>query len=289
MELGQIEAFLAVARTASFTRAGHALPLSQPALSRRVSALEGRLGVALFKRGRHGARLTDAGVRLRPFAEAIVGAARAGAIAARRPPEPPANTITIALVSSMLSTRLASALAEFRADHRRLRVHIRTATSDGVSALVRQGEARIGLRFFEDPDPALACRPIRDEALCVVAGRRHQLSRQRRADTAALGRETWIALDSVILRRNLATLGINAADYVVVDSLETQKGLIEAGFGIGVLLAASVAPELRAGRFHVLRSRWSRGVLPIVSVLRHDELGRGAPERFLTRLTGLRS
>ena len=120
----------------------------------------------------------------------------------------------------------------------------------------------------------------------------HDPPRQSRGvlgDPAALGRETWIALDSVILRRNLATLGINAADYVVVDSLETQKGLIEAGFGIGVLLAASVAPELRAGRFHVLRSRWSRGVLPIVSVLRHDELGRGAPERFLTRLTGLRS
>jgi len=176
MELGQIEAFLAVARTASFTRAGHELPLSQPALSRRIGALEGRLGVALFERGRHGARLTEAGVRLRPFAEAIVAATRAGAIAARRPHEPPANTITIGLVSSMLSTRLASALAEFRADHRRLRVHIRTATSDGVSALVRQGEARMGLRFLGDPDPALVCRPVRDEALCVVGARGHRLA-----------------------------------------------------------------------------------------------------------------
>jgi DNA-binding transcriptional LysR family regulator len=286
MELGQIEAFLSVARTASFTRAGHELPLSQPALSRRIGALEGRLGVALFERGRHGARLTEAGVRLRPFAEAIVAATRAGAIAARRPPEPPANTITIGLVSSMLSTPLASALAEFRADHRRLRVHIRTATSDGVSALVRQGEARMGLRFFGDPDPALVCRPIRDEALCVVGARGHRLAGQRRASTAALGREAWIALDPAILRRNLATLGIDGADYVLVDSLETQKGLIEAGFGIGVLLAASVAPELRAGRFRVLRSRWSRGVLPIVSVTRHDEPGRGVPERFVARLTG---
>ena len=120
MELGQIEAFLAVARTASFTRAGHELPLSQPALSRRVGALEGRLGVALFERGRHGARLTEAGVRLRPFAEAMLAATRAGAIAARRPPRAAGQYDHDRPRGSMLSTRLTSALAEFRADHRRL-------------------------------------------------------------------------------------------------------------------------------------------------------------------------
>jgi DNA-binding transcriptional LysR family regulator len=277
MEMGQIEAFLAVARTASFTRAGHELPLSQPALSRRVGALEGRLGVALFERGRHGARLTEAGVRLRPFAEAIVAATRAGrsrpaGLTSRRP-----IRSRSASVSSMLSTRLASALAEFRADHRRLRVHIRTATSDGVSALVRQGEARMGLRFLGDPDPALVCRPVRDEALCVVGARGHRLAGQPRASTAALGRETWIALDPVNLAEESRHAGYRRADYVLVDSLETQKGLIEAGFGIGVLLAASVAPELRAGRFRVLRSRWSRGVLPIVSVTRHDEPAGASP------------
>lgn len=280
MELGQIEAFLAVARTASFTRAGNTLPLSQPALSRRVAALEGSLGVALFERGRHGARLTDAGVRLLPFAQAIVVATRDGALAARRPPERRANAITIALVSSMLDTRLASAIAGFCADHRRLRVLIRTATSDGVSALVRQGEARMGLRFLGDPDPALACRPIRDEALCVVAARGHRLAGRRGAGPAALGRETWIALDPVILRRNLATLGIARVDHVLVDSLETQKGLIAAGFGIGILLAASVASEVRAGRLRVLRGRWSSGVLPIVSVTRHDEHDRAIQMAF---------
>src|SRR5215471_3777439 len=66
----QLEAFGAVARAGSFTRAARALHLSQPALSRRITALEEALEAQLFVRGRAGTAPTEAGRRLLGFVDA---------------------------------------------------------------------------------------------------------------------------------------------------------------------------------------------------------------------------
>lgn len=63
MDIQQIEAFLAVVQTGSFSAAANALYVAQPTLSRRVESLEGELGCQLFDRGRgrRRAQLTDTG------------------------------------------------------------------------------------------------------------------------------------------------------------------------------------------------------------------------------------
>ncbi len=61
MTLSQISCFLAVAECGSFSRAAEKLSISQPAVSKQISALEEEYGFALFERGRGGAVLTGAG------------------------------------------------------------------------------------------------------------------------------------------------------------------------------------------------------------------------------------
>lgn len=53
--------FEAAARHESYTRAGQELALTQSAVSRQITALEDYLGVALFRRTRHGVQLSAAG------------------------------------------------------------------------------------------------------------------------------------------------------------------------------------------------------------------------------------
>jgi DNA-binding transcriptional LysR family regulator len=55
--------FEAAARHTSYTRAAQELALTQSAVSRQITALESHLGVALFRRTRHGVVLTPAGQR----------------------------------------------------------------------------------------------------------------------------------------------------------------------------------------------------------------------------------
>ena len=61
--LHALNCFVAAARHGSFTRAAQELALSQGAVSRQVAALEDQLGVALFRRTRHGMALTTAGAQ----------------------------------------------------------------------------------------------------------------------------------------------------------------------------------------------------------------------------------
>lgn len=66
LPLNALRAFEAAARHLNFTLAARELYVSQAALSHQIKALEGRLGVALFRRLPRGVALTDEGVALVP-------------------------------------------------------------------------------------------------------------------------------------------------------------------------------------------------------------------------------
>ena len=67
----EIEAFLAVVRLGSITAAAQAIFITQPALSRRLQALEEELGYPLFRRGKgqRNIQLTEEGKAFVPVAE----------------------------------------------------------------------------------------------------------------------------------------------------------------------------------------------------------------------------
>ena len=57
----QIEYFLSVAKHLSFTKAARELFVSQPAISRQISAMEEELGYTLFERTNKSVKLTETG------------------------------------------------------------------------------------------------------------------------------------------------------------------------------------------------------------------------------------
>src|SRR2546425_1625681 len=69
VEIGQVEAFLAVGTFCGFRRAADALRVTQPAISARIRALEQSLGVPLFIRSQTRLALSAAGRAFRPHAE----------------------------------------------------------------------------------------------------------------------------------------------------------------------------------------------------------------------------
>lgn len=67
----QLRVFLKVSEYQSFTQAGEALFLTQPAVSLQIKTLEKDLGVHLFERTGKKVLLTEAGRRLVPLARSI--------------------------------------------------------------------------------------------------------------------------------------------------------------------------------------------------------------------------
>lgn len=64
LKLSQIRALLAVAEHGNFSEAALQLDVTQSTVSHAIATLENELGVILFHRGRHGAKLTPIGERI---------------------------------------------------------------------------------------------------------------------------------------------------------------------------------------------------------------------------------
>ena len=64
MNTTQIKYFLTAARTLNFTEAANQLYISQPALSKQITAIESELNMQLFIRSKKKVRLTPAGAVL---------------------------------------------------------------------------------------------------------------------------------------------------------------------------------------------------------------------------------
>ena len=72
LTLRQLEVFIALARTLSFSEASKAIPLSQPALSAAIHKLEETLGARLFDRDTRNVALTPVGTELLSVAEDLL-------------------------------------------------------------------------------------------------------------------------------------------------------------------------------------------------------------------------
>ena len=66
MDTQNLQAFVEVAESKSFSDAAETLHITQPAVSKRIAALEGQLGCKLFDRISRTVQLTEAGRCLLP-------------------------------------------------------------------------------------------------------------------------------------------------------------------------------------------------------------------------------
>jgi len=296
MELSHVEAFLAIVRGGGFTRAASSLHLSQPAISRRIHLLERELGAPLFERIRSGVILTDAGRAFLPHAEALLASMRDALDAVDALRGTSRGTVTLAIVGTLASTTLTERLRRFREAHPAIDLRIQTALSAEVSALVRRGDATLGLRYELDPHPDIVSSTVHDEPMMPVCSPRHPLVGAPRIEPEALAGERWITFPShlgatarepytSVIEHWLAACGLSSAEIIPIDSLTAQKRMVEAGFGLALLPASSIEEELRSGTLHALRVTAMRATVPIVLIYRRRAFQSGATRALTAMLS----
>jgi LysR family glycine cleavage system transcriptional activator len=119
--------FDAAARHESYTRAAHELAMTQGAVSRQIASLEDFLGIALFKRTRHGVALTSGGTSYaRQIAGRLNGLER-DTIEVMSMPDS-GGSIHLAAVPTFATRWLVPRLADFATRHPDITVHIETRT-----------------------------------------------------------------------------------------------------------------------------------------------------------------
>jgi DNA-binding transcriptional LysR family regulator len=122
--LNDLQAFLAVARERSFTRAAAQLGVSQSALSQTLRNLEARLGLRLLTRTTRSVATTEAGERLLHAVGPALDEIDAGLAALNELREKPAGTIRITAHDHAVRSVLWPALLKLLPEHPDINVEI---------------------------------------------------------------------------------------------------------------------------------------------------------------------
>jgi DNA-binding transcriptional LysR family regulator len=122
--VSDLMAFLAVARTSSFTRAAQQLGVSQPALSHALKGLEARLGLRLLNRTTRSVSTTQAGERLLRTIAPHFDGIEAGLAALTELRDRPAGTVRITVGDQPAESILLPAVARLLPAYPDLNVEI---------------------------------------------------------------------------------------------------------------------------------------------------------------------
>jgi DNA-binding transcriptional LysR family regulator len=169
MDRRQLEYFLAVAETQSFSGAARALNIAQPSLSHSIASLERELGVTLFERLARGVRMTDAGAAMLEPARRVLRSFALVSGAARSANETGYGRITIITNTLWAVEPLVRVIGEFRLLHPSVQFVVSDPSrrSDVVDS-VRSGAVDFGVVDGTPPAGALASRWLVEHELVAV-------------------------------------------------------------------------------------------------------------------------
>src|SRR5262245_29596569 len=242
-QLPHLETFAAAAERSSFTAAARALDLTQAAVSQRIQALEGELGVPLFRRQGGRVLLTDAGRRLYAFAERIFSLHREARAEVTGRKEPAAGELSLAASSIPGEHLLPGLLSVFRQRYPHVQVRASVTDSQAVLDQVEQGRAHLGL-VGRKPDGAhLESRCFACDRLALVVPAGHAWARRKRVTLEQVCRQPLVLREvgsgsRWCLEQALSRAGKSLQDLQVALELGSNEGIKEAvlrGLGLAVL------------------------------------------------------
>ncbi|MFU8816877.1 MAG: LysR family transcriptional regulator [Pseudomonadales bacterium] len=250
MNLHDLEAFRAVADCSSFSKAAEQLHLTQPAVSKRIQALEARLQCRLFDRVGKRIYLTAAGEVLRPRADALLRALQDAERELQDLDRRVAGVLGLATSHHVGLHRLAPALRTFTRQYPDVQLDIRFEDSEDAHELVRRAATEIAVVTLNPKgDADLDCCPLWDDPLVFVAAAGDDLTRRGRLSLSALAESRPVlpgltTYTGRIVVEAFARAGLVLRPNLATNYLETIAMLVSIGLGWSLLPRSMIRPPL---------------------------------------------
>ena len=259
MDIRDLEEFLFVLKAGSILRAAEDMEVAQPALNRRMRALENELGVPLLNRNstcvvptahgeileRHARQLLhgrDLAIdELRSLTSGSVGHARLGVA-------PTLSSLLPIAIDRLCRARPGLSYSVFEGTYDSLIADLRAGKVDGVFSLLapRSRPEDVVVRKLNDDELSVFCHPA------------HKLRRRRKLRLADLADQRWVILSEPHSRVDdfasiTSRFGLkNPKISVRTDSLDTLKSLVAGGNLIALLPMGAMRAELADKRIDIV-------------------------------------
>lgn len=276
-DLNDLAYFARVVEHQGFAPAARALGMQKSKLSRRIAALEERLGVRLIQRSTRTFSVTDIGQSYYQHCLAMLVEAEAAQEAIDAIRAEPAGLIRVACPPGLIAYRMGAAIAEFMAVSPRVRIHLKAynrpvdVIREGFDVVIRTGEPRLD-------SASLVMRKLGEVSQCLVAapellkGRRAPEIPSDLADMPAIGLGAALAngggerIEWVLTHKSGSTASIPAEPRLLTDDLAALRAAALAGIGIVQMPNLMIEADRLGERLITLLPQWTSPNLPVYAV-----------------------
>lgn len=258
--LEEIEAFAAVAERGGFAAAGAALRRDASVVSRRVNALEARLGVRLLARTTRRVALTEAGAAYLGRVQAVLAELAAADAEAAEGAAAPRGVLRLAVPAAFGRMWVAPLMPSFLKAHPELRVELRHG--DRYVDLVAEG-FDVAIRIGTLRDSGLVTRRLAPFRRLLCASPAYLSARGTPSAPADLERHACLGIDRQrlwpdwSLRRGAERAAVRADGPLVSDDGQTLATACLGGAGIMLASDWLIGRELADGRLVEVLPGWS--------------------------------
>jgi DNA-binding transcriptional LysR family regulator len=249
MDTINLNTFIHAAETESFSITAERLYLSQPAVSKRIAALEEELGAKLFDRIARHVSLTEAGRALLPRAQAILRDIEDSRRLISNLNGRIAGRLSIGTSHHIGLHRLPPVLKQFTRQFPEVALDLQFMDSEAACRAVQTGTVELGIVTLplETPDD-LHSELIWRDPLDVVVHPEHPLANQHPSFAQLAAYPAVLPSAGTytreLLERGLSKKGKKLNANMTTNYLETIKMMVSVGLGWSVLPRAMLDAEL---------------------------------------------
>jgi DNA-binding transcriptional LysR family regulator len=251
----RLQAFYAVAKHRSFTKAADALCMTQPAVTFQIRQLEDHFDTRLFDRANGRITLTPAGTVALEYAERILGLYGDLDAKVKELTGQEVGPLTIGASTTIAEFLLPRIVGEFKSRHPGIVPQLVVANSEAVQARVAERSFDLGFIEGDSHLRTLVSDVCCEDELQVVCAPSHPLAGERALPVETLTEYAYISRElgsgtREVIDHYLQKAGLSLdALHVIMEatSPEALKGLVATGLGFTIMSRATVEKDVRLG------------------------------------------
>lgn len=250
MDLNHLKAFLSVADCGSFSIAAERMHLTQPAISKRIAALEQQLNANLFDRIARQVHLTEAGEALLPVARAVCTELERIQQTIASLNSAVGGKLSLGTSHHIGLHRMPALLLAFTAEFPEVEMDLHFMDSDDACLRVENGTLELavvtlpGTRFQK-----LEAERVWTDPLAIACNHDHPLHQEREITPAVLANHpavvsTFDTVTRQVLDQALLSHDVRLKVALETNYMETIKMMVSVGLGWSAIPEIMLSDEL---------------------------------------------
>lgn len=261
MTLKQMEVFIAIAESGSFSKGGEKAGITQSTASQHIHGLEKELGIRLFDRGTGGALLTGAGKLFLSRARKIISDCNDSRAVIRRFLGMEGIVLSIGASDVPATLMIPIALGQFQKNYTKVFLDVQSGSSGKMLHKLLDEDVELAFVGGSSDDERISFEPIgEDSIVCAVSpelysGIKGSLSQAQLCKVPLIAMEEDSGTQQAVLEA-LAGTWLNKYSLRIVARFSNSESIRQAllgGAGYAFISSRVIAEELNSGNLIAVR------------------------------------